>query len=448
VGKEKMGVDVLESLLRAEIEQRRQEGCDVEEIEERFLNLKNRTPEALEALLQDLSSIEPSSGFPYIEPLKLEDIKASRPIGPGRIQSPPRLSDEELYDRLYGGWLGRCIGCLLGKPVEGWSREKIEGYLRLADAYPLSNYFPAIKPVPVGYFPKMADSPCVLGNIDSMPRDDDIDYTMLGLLILETYGPSFRTEDVGEEWLSNLPYKKVYTAERVAYRNLINGIKPPETGVYRNPYREWIGAQIRADIWGYVAPGQPELAADLAYKDAVLSHAKNGVYGEMFTSAMISAAFTTKDIEEIIAIGLSMIPARCRLAEAVRDVVEWSRRYKDWRDAWNLIMEKYGHYHPVHVINNAALVLLGLLYGKGDFERTITISVMGGLDTDCNGATAGSILGILVGARGLPSKWTVPLRDTVHSAMARFENIRISELARRTLVVTKKVMEEKAGSMV
>ncbi|MBS7609051.1 ADP-ribosylglycohydrolase family protein [Candidatus Bathyarchaeota archaeon] len=409
--------------------------------------LKNRTPEALEDLLEDLASLQPSPDFPYTEPLELEAIKAMRPIGLKVIQAPPRLSEEELYDRLYGGWLGRCAGCLLGKPVEGWSREKIERYLRLADAYPLSNYFPAIKPVPVGYPPRMADSPCLLGNIDSMPRDDDIDYTMIGLHILETYGASFRTEDVGEAWLSNLPYKKVYTAERVAYRNLINGLKPPKTALYRNPYREWIGAQIRADIWGYVTPGFPELAAELAYKDAILSHVKNGVYGEMFVSSMISAAFTTKDVEEIVSIGLSMIPARCRLAEAVKDVVEWSRRYRDWRDTWTLIMQKYGHYHPVHVINNAALVLMGLLYGKGDFEKTITISVMGGLDTDCNGATAGSILGIMLGAKGLPSKWTMPLRDVVHSEMAGFEGSRISNLARRTLIVAKRMMDEQTGSM-
>ncbi|MEM2927156.1 MAG: ADP-ribosylglycohydrolase family protein [Candidatus Bathyarchaeia archaeon] len=442
-----MGIEDLESLLRAEIEQRRQEGCDVGDIEEKFSKLKNRTPEVLEDLLEDLSSLKPSSDFPYAEPLELEAIKAMRPEGLKRIQTPPKVSDEELYDRLYGGWLGRCAGCLLGKPVEGWSREKIEGYLRLADAYPLSNYFPPIKPVPVGYPPRMADSPCLLGNIDSMPRDDDIDYTMLGLHILETYGPSFRTEDVGEAWLSNLPYKKVYTAERVAYRNLINGLRPPETALYRNPYREWIGAQIRADIWGYVTPGQPELAAELAYKDAILSHVKNGVYGEMFVSSMISAAFTTKDIEEIIALGLSMIPARCRLAEAVRDVVEWSRRYRDWHDTWSFIMQKYGHYHPVHVINNAALVLMGLLYGKGDFEKTITISVMGGLDTDCNGATAGSILGIMLGAKGLPSKWTMPLKDIVHSEMAGFEKSRISDLARRTLIVAKRMMDGKPGLM-
>lgn len=237
-----------------------------------------------------------------------------------------------------------------------------------------------------------------------MPRDDDIDYPIINLHLLETKGFGFSVTDVGSNWLENLPYNKVYTAERVAYRNLVNGLASPESTFYLNPYREWIGAQIRADMFGYVTPGMPEVGAELAFRDACLSHVKNGIYGEMFVTAMISAAFTTNDIDELIDIGLSEIPKRSRLAEAMKDVIAWSRKNGDWRDTWNRLNAKHGHYHGVHTINNAALVLLGLLHGQGDYGRSIAISVMGGWDTDCNGATTGSILGVMLGAKKTAAK--------------------------------------------
>ena len=260
----------------------------------------------------------------------------------------------------------------------------------------------------------------------------------MGLHILETYGFNFTTMNVGESWLYLLPYWRVYTAERAAYRNLVNGILPPESAMYLNPYREWIGAQIRADMWGYVTPGGPEIGAELAYRDARLSHVKNGIYGEMFISAMISAAFATDSIDKIIEVGLSVVPRNSRLAEAVRDVVNWSREYSTWEEAWAKVMEKYGQYHPVHTINNAAIVLLGLIYGGGDYEKSIAISVMGGLDTDCNGATTGSILGVILGANALPDKWIKPLDGRTESIVTGYNGSRISELARRTLRLAKK----------
>ncbi|KYH41435.1 MAG: hypothetical protein AYL32_005450 [Candidatus Bathyarchaeota archaeon B26-2] len=428
----------LEEILREEIRQRREEGCEVSRIERKLLNLKSKDPSTLERLLEETAALTPNPEFPYVEPSSLPEIRRMRPRGPRRLDV--NLSESSLLDKIYGAWLGRSAGCLLGKPVEGWSRGEIEEYLRLAGAYPLKNYVP-LAPNIEKYAQRIKGDlvRCTLGNIEMMVRDDDLDYTILGLHVLETYGVDFTTEDVAKEWLTHLPYLCVYTAERAAYRNLVNGLKPPKTAVYMNPYREWIGAQIRADIWGYVTPGMPELGAELAYRDASLSHVKNGIYGEMFVSAMLSASFVTDDLEEILRIGLSEVPQRSRLAEAVRDVMRWSKRFSDWRDSWERIMEKYGHYHPVHTINNAAVVTLGLLYGDGDFERSITISVMSGLDTDCNGATVGSILGATLGADALPEKWTKPINDTVESYVAGFGRNRISDLARRTLKLAKSI---------
>jgi len=430
-----------EDLISREIIQRREEGCDVTEVERIFKDLLEENPpdreEKLAGLWDELDGLSPRHDFPYYEPSKLEEIRSARPEGPRSIGCG--LSDEGLYDKIYGAWLGRCAGCLLGKPVEGWPRGRIERYLELAGAYPLDNYFPLITPVPDGYTLHRSHGEAMLGSIRYMPRDDDIDYTIIGLHVLEDHGISFTTADVAGEWLTHLPYRMTYTAERVAYRNLVNGISPPETASYRNPYREWIGAQIRADIWGYVTPGMPELGAEYAHRDASLSHVKNGIYGEMFVSAMLSAAFTTDDVREIIGIGLSEIPEGSRLAEAIKDVLDWREEHGDWRGAWDEVMEKYGGYHPVHTINNAALVLLGLLYGDGDFGRTIAISVMAGHDTDCNGATAGSVMGAILGAEALPEKWIAPMNDGVKSAVTGFTDMRISDLAKRTYTLTKKV---------
>jgi ADP-ribosylglycohydrolase len=270
------------------------------------------------------------------------------------------------------------------------------------------------------------------GEIKGMPRDDDLDYTILGLHILEEHGFGFVAGNVAFEWLTHLPYNLVYTAERVAYKNLINGLHPPETATYQNPYREWIGAQIRADVYGYVSPGMPEVAAELAYKDASLSHVKNGIYGEMFMAAMISAAFVYDDVEKIVKVGLGEIPANSRLAEAVRAMMHWSKAYQDWEAAWDKTMAVYGDLSWVHTINNTLFILLGLLYGHSDLGKTVSISVMSGHDTDCTGASSGSIVGTILGAKALEARWVDPLNDRIQSILAGFSELKISELATRT----------------
>jgi len=400
----------MEQLLRDEIMQREEEGCDVRSIRPKMEEaLRTGSLRGIYSIYDELSALRPLSTYPYTEPSGLDEIRGERGPVPKEVVAIP---EAELADRLLGAWLGRCAGCLLGKPVEGWSRGKIKSHLESSNSYPLSGY--------------------LQGDIRGMVRDDDTDYTILGLHILEGHGANFTTEDVAGEWLSHLPYGLVYTAEKVAYRNLVNGLQPTETATYLNPYREWIGAQIRADVWGYVSPGRPELGAELAYRDARLSHVKNGIYGEMFVAAALSEALVADDIEWVIRTALSVIPSNSRLAEAVRDILAWRASHGKWEGSWEEAMRKYGAYHPVHTINNLAFVLIGLLYGGKDLGDTIAKSVMCGFDTDCNGATSGSIIGAMVGAKGLPSEWTGPLIDRVESAVLGFAENRITDLARRT----------------
>lgn len=429
-------LNTLRILVHDEILQRSEEGADTTDFLTRWQQAQDA--QSLWNLYHQLQALPIREDFPYHEPNDLASIQQARDEGIRRFRMT--ICEDDLLDRIYGAWLGRVAGCMLGKPVEGWSHERIQQYLTGADAYPLSDYLPPETRTP----PEGVPQPytwCTKGHIHAGERDDDTDYTILGLYLFEKYGASFTTRHVGDAWLNLLPAYQTYTAERQAYINLVNELPLEEVPLHLNPYREWIGARIRADFWGYVTPGCPEKAAEFAYRDATLSHVKNGVYGEMFAAAMIAAAFATQDIYEIIHAGAAQIPAQSREAEMIRDCLQWRRECQNWQEALQRLLNRYyGKYHPVHTVNNDAIVLNALLWGWPDFEQVITIAVMQGMDTDCNGATAGSIWGAAFGAKALPLKWTEPLHDTLYSALFGFAQNRIHTLAKRTLLQATKVL--------
>jgi ADP-ribosylglycohydrolase len=170
---------------------------------------------------------------------------------------------------------------------------------------------------------------------------------------------------------------------------------------------------------------------------------KNGIYGAMFCSAMIAAAYVLDEPIKIVEAGLAEIPRTSRLYEEMRQVIDIARRHRmdprAFEPALDDLHELLGHYHPVHTNNNAGAVALALLMGGEDLERVITIAVMAGWDTDCNGATAGSICGAMVGAKHVPAKWAAPLHDTLNSAIIGYHPITIGECAKRSLAIAQKV---------
>lgn len=429
-------LETLRHLIRDEIVQRGEEGADTSGMMERWQEAQSA--QAMQSLYHDLMALPIREDFPYHEPSDLQAIREARDEGVRRFKM--NICEEDLLDRLHGAWLGRVAGCMLGKPVECWSHERIRKYLEGANAYPMTDYLPAETRTP----PEGVPQPytwCTKGHIRGGERDDDTDYTVLGLHIFEKHGVGFTTRHVGDAWLHLLPAYQTYTAERQAYINLVNELPLEEVPRYLNPYREWIGARIRADFWGYVAPGCPEKAAEFAYRDAALSHVKNGIYGEMFAAAMIAAAFATQDIVEIIRAGAAEVPSESREAEMIRDCLLWRKECKNWQEAFEHLLNRYyGSYHPVHTVNNDAIVLNALLWGWPDFEQVITIAVMQGMDTDCNGATAGNIWGAAFGAKALPAKWREPLEDRLASAVFGFAENRISDLAKRSLKQATKVL--------
>jgi ADP-ribosylglycohydrolase len=418
----------LREMLAAEIVQRRESGHVVDDP-------VLTEPASEQELVRHLAAVEAAPrdpAWPYAEPSDPTAIAAARPPAPARAAL--LLDDATLDDRISGAWLGRCAGCALGKPVESWSYLDVRRYAEATGAWPIADYLPAPEPIPHG-FPAFHPSwrRSTRGRLDGMPRDDDLDYTVLALLVLEEHGLTFTAEDVGRAWLARLPFLGVYTAERAAYRNLVLGVRPPATATLVNPYREWIGAQIRADLYGYVSPGDPERAAGLAFRDASVSHTANGLYGCMWAAALVAAAFAEPSMATALDSALALIPARSRLAQALREVVAAHAAGTGWGAAREALEARHGALSPVHTINNAAVVAAALLWGHGDFTRTVGLAVAGGWDTDCNGATAGSAFGAMHGAAALPDHWTAPLDDRLATALAGVGDLRISALARRTL---------------
>lgn len=427
--------------LQIEFQQREEEGYDVHSLRLESDELRSLPRSRLYQLYHQLLDAPLRADYPYQEPGGLAAIQAARPgecCDASLVITPARL-----YDRIYGGWLARTAGCVLGKPIEaGWPKNKVIRYLKLANAYPLTNYIPRIMPLPAEFDLNPEPDGTFLGEIKGAPHDDDTDYTFLALHLIESYGLDFSTVQVATEWLTHLTYFRIYTAERAAYRNLICSIAPEEAAEYLNPVREFIGGRIRADLYGFIAPARPELAASLAFKDVTLSHTKNGIYGAMLWAAMIAWAFTSENMEEIIRVGLSQIPRNCRLAEAVQDTLVIHQEIEDWEVAYERLLLKYGNYHPAHTINNTIWCLLALLYGELDLTRSLAIAAMCGMDTDCNCANVGSVLGVILGASAIPEHWTAPLQDTLFTTVSQYRELRISDLASRTAKIAERVLNQ------
>lgn len=430
---------ILTSLLWDEVVQRRESGYDVDDIVRRANLVATDDRAGILALVDEMEG-SVRSDLPWHEPDSLADIAAALPVLP----APRAFAREDYADRVHAGWLGRIAGCNLGKPVEWgdhWTVEHIAGYLRLADAYPLVDYVPVLDPMPEAYELNESWPGSTRGNVDGSARDDDIDYAIVSLHLLETHGSALTREHVGDAWTRLFPLQQVFTAERAAYVNLANGLEGDRVARHRNPYREWIGAQIRGDVYGYVNPGDPWAAASLAFRDASLSHTANGIYGEMWAAALVASAFTADSARGAIHAALAVVPPRSRLADAIQFVIDLFDEGLAWQAARARIGERYGYYCWVHTINNAAIVTLGLLWSEGDFTTAVGRTVMSGLDTDSNGATVGSVAGILAGTAGLPATLIDPLHDRTRSAVFGFDNSRISDLAARTVRVREQLSE-------
>ncbi|MER7174536.1 ADP-ribosylglycohydrolase family protein [Streptomyces mesophilus] len=360
----------------------------------------------------------------------------AKPPVPGRGGVGKKIPPTHLH-AVHAAWLGRAAGCLLGKPVEKLPLQGIRQLAQAAGNWPITTWFTE-RGVPgdlrATYPWNKRSAPTSLAeNIDGMPEDDDLNYPLLGLLLLQRHGRHFTTTDVAKLWLDELPAGRTFTAERVAYRNLLDGIEPPGTARHRNPFREWIGALIRADVHGWTNPGRPEAAAEQARRDAELTHTGNGVHGAEFIAAVIAEAATGADVHRSIEAGLTVVPPRSHLHRAITHARELARTTTDFDAVVDELHHVHAAHHWVHVIPNAAAITAALTHADGDFTHSITRAVSAGWDTDSNGATAGSIAGLIAGHPDrLPAQWTEPLRNHLSTTVADFHGIGFDTLAQLT----------------
>jgi ADP-ribosylglycohydrolase len=396
-----------------------------------------------EDLLDELADLP--SRLREVEPTDLSGIKAlcphwpTPPSAPGAPAVPPRPTPAAYLPRLEAAWLGRAVGCLLGKPVEKLPLPAIRRLARAAGNWPLTTWFTA-RGVPEELLTahpwnRRSAATSLAENIDGMPEDDDLNYPLLNLLLLARHGRDFTTTDVATLWLDELPAGRTFTAERIAYRNLLSGIDPPHTARHRNPFREWIGALIRADVHGWTHPGDPARAAEQAHRDATLTHTANGVYAAMFVAATIAEAATgAHDVHHCLRTGLTVVPPNSRLAKAIDHALRLATAHRDFDTVVDELHTAYADHHWVHALPNTALLTAALTHADGDFTASVCRAVSGGWDTDSNGATAGGIAGLLAGSPdALPERWTAPLKNRLATSIADFNGIGFDTLAHLTL---------------
>nr|WP_206715191.1 ADP-ribosylglycohydrolase family protein [Cellulosimicrobium arenosum] len=417
---------------------------------------------ALARELLDELDLLPAAAAPdepdaWEEIVRLLPPEPDLPARPGGVGHVPGGGEDRAYSaRVEGAWTGRAAGCLLGKPVEKIPRQGIEEILRATGRWPLDRWFTAVDlPADVAArwpWNRRSAPTSLEENIDGMPEDDDLNYPILALALLERHGRGFTTDDVAQLWLDAMPAGRVFTAERAAYRNVLDARPVPETATYRNPFREWIGALIRTDVLGWVSPGDVRGAARLAWTDARLSHTRNGLYGAMWAAALASAATVCDTVEEVLDAASTVVPPRSRLAEAIRlgreagsagDTSEAGVRV-----GLDRIHAAYGDLHWVHVLNNAAVIAYALTAGRGgtgrgDFGASVSIAVTAGWDTDSAGATVGGVVGALQGVDGIGARWTSPVDGRIATTLPGGEQ-QIADLTARTVALAGVRADEEA----
>lgn len=313
---------------------------------------------------------------------------------------------QNYMEKVYAGFLGMNIGIRLGAPVEPtiWTYERIrKTYGEIRDYVKEYKNFAADDDVngPVYFLRALIDDAA-----DRPLEAQDVARAWL----------NYAREGVGMFWWGGYGV----STEHTAYLNLKNGIPAPQSGSIEQNGRilaEQIGGQIFIDTWGFVNPGNPRRAADYGEAAASVSHDGNGVYGARFMCAAIAKAFMTDNVEEIIQAGLDEIPKNCTYRDVADAVIQFHKEHpEDWRSCREYLEREWGYdrYPGVcHIIPNAGVCIMSLLYGEGRFDRTIEIATMAGWDTDCNTGNVGSIMGAACGLDGIPDHYRAPIGDWI-----------------------------------
>jgi ADP-ribosylglycohydrolase len=320
-----------------------------------------------------------------------------------------QIARDNYAERVYAALLGKVIGVYVGRPFEGWTYERITQRFGQIDRYVADELGKAL-----------------------VVTDDDIAGTITFIRSAQDSGRGYETSsaDVADCWLNYLIENRSVlwwggmgnSTEHTAYLRLKAGHRPPHSGSAELNGRivaEQIGAQIFIDGWGLIAPGAPMLAAELARRAAVVSHDGEAVYAAQMVAAMEAAAFTTSDIDRIIEAGLSTIPRHSLVATLIADVRAWHASEPDWRVARERLQHTYGYQiygGGCHILPNHGLIILALLYGSGNFSKSMMIVNTSGWDTDCYSGNVGCLLGVIGGLEGIDADtdWRGPVADRIY----------------------------------
>ena len=336
------------------------------------------------------------------EPETWDEYRALTPVGASGRPKVRRGAPADYGERVRGAWIGKCIGTALGDPVEGWTAE------RIASRAPISGYL-----VP----PKV--------------ENDDTAYPILVLHALDEHGPAFTSADLALEWVAHLPL--AFTAEWSAIENVKAGLLPPESRWARNPCGTWVGGQMRSEIHGLLAPLDPERAAEFAFRDAVISHYREGMDGAIYGAVLTSLAFTGGPIERLLREALRFVRSGGAFVEVVEKTLHACNRHGEWGRVLAELRPDLDRYHWIHTLPNVACAVIGLTLGEGDFERSILTTLQCGFDTDCSAGQTAALLGCLLGAEGIPEKWKNPIGERLVTYVVGFEEVAFDRLVEWTI---------------
>jgi len=356
------------------------------------------------------------------------------------------LSRKEYLDKVRGCWMGKNIGGTLGAPVEG---RKYTHAFTYFDWKASREWLRSAKSAwEKSFGVSLAIDPETWQPGQPLPNDD-LDFQLVWVKMLEDRGVNPTFKDFSDYWMKYL-YRHWYAEYSYCIYNLQRGLKPPISGAFQNYFVDEMGSPIRSEIWACVAPGDPQLAASLAWMDSSMDHTGGeGRWGEMFWAAVESAAFVISDPKALIEIGLAMIPISSHIARSIREAVRCYEDGLSWGEARERIVTIFGHYNPCNAIPNHGLTIIGWLYGN-DYGDKLCKAVNCGYDTDCTGATLGSVLGILEGASRIPEEWKKVVGNAITPCPMTITEglpLTIDDLTSRTQKVAEKMISERSQTV-
>jgi len=376
--------------------------------EDDYVNLHKITAE----LKHNLLKAEKNQESPYWKYTNYKSFKEYNKEVKFPEKRDVNINDKKFREKIKAAWVSQLIGAAMGTQVEGYTSENLfEAFGEVRDYIREPNTY-----------------------------NDDITFELALLESFEKYGYNIKSRDIALEWVGYVP--SGWSAEEIALRNIKSGIMPPESGSYNNPFNEWIGAQMRGAICGMLAPGDPKLAAELAWKDGEVSHISNGILGEVLNAVMTSLAFVEKDVKKIVETAVNIIPKDSEYYSVVKFALDKCKESNSWQEALEVCEERYKKYNWIHTYPNACAEIIALWFGQGDYEETLYIVTMSGIDVDCNAAQIMPIIGIQKGMKNIPERLIHPAFDKLITYMRDYKELTLDELIEKTVRSIKKAKEK------